>query len=75
MSDRITDLPATAQAAELRAKEISSRGLFAGMWGRYQAANGALNAIVQVDPERALARVPRRRRGVGVGVRVVSPPG
>lgn len=53
MSRHVTELSATEQLTMLRTKEISSSELFAEFWQKYEANNGALNAVVQVDPDRA----------------------
>ncbi len=55
MDDQLLLSPATRLAAAVRAKELSSRELLAAYLARVDRLNPQLNAVVTLDPERALA--------------------
>ncbi|MFJ8745113.1 amidase [Embleya sp. NPDC127516] len=55
MTDDIPDLDATDLAARIRRRELSSREVVQAHLDRIAAVNPAINAIVTLDPEGALA--------------------
>jgi amidase len=63
----VADLPATEQAALLRAGAVSAAEVVREHLGRIEQCNGAVNAVVTVVPERALAAAAEadRRRAAG----------
>lgn len=58
-TDELCDQPAVELAARLRAKEISARELMTAHLARIERVNPAVNAIVTLDPDAALAAAGR----------------
>lgn len=61
--DDLLRASAIAQAAAIRAREVSSEELTRAHLERIARVNRALNAVVQSDPEAALAAARRQTHG------------
>ncbi|GAB7029921.1 amidase [Streptomyces sp. NPDC021749] len=70
MSDALHELDATDLAARLRRRELSAREVVQAHLDRIEQVNPAVNALVTLDPEGALAAAGRADDGLARGAEV-----